>query len=46
MSKLLCKIGVHKYTWTQATRDWFFTGIKDGWIGSECVRCGQESERL
>lgn len=46
MSKLLCKLGIHKYTWTQATRDWFFTGNKEGFIGSECRRCGKEIEKL
>lgn len=46
LNRILCKLGIHKYTWTPETRDWFFTGIKEGHIGGECVRCGKLSDRL
>lgn len=36
----------HDYRWTKATKDWFFTGEKKGRIGSVCVYCGKESDRL
>jgi uncharacterized OB-fold protein len=41
MSKILCKLGFHKYNWTKETKDWFFTGIVKGHIGNKCARCGK-----
>jgi hypothetical protein len=49
MSKLVQKLKqvlhVHKYSWTDETREWFFTGKKSGHIGSVC-RCGKLSDKL